>query len=132
MAVTITAATSRVRTSCELVESPNVCRMFWIVFEVKTHRRRVAGLVEARHDPVADQLVARHALHARDVLEPHRLRTGSDGHQEPNIARESSAVVTRAHGECCITTSVSARRNGGTRTAQRCGGHGASGGVPSK
>ena len=34
-AVTITAATSRVRTSCEVVDSPNDCRMFWIVFEVK-------------------------------------------------------------------------------------------------
>ncbi len=33
-AVTMTAATSRVRTSCEVVESPNDCSTFWIVFDV--------------------------------------------------------------------------------------------------
>ncbi len=35
-AVTTTAATLRVRTSCEVVVSPKVCSTFWIVFEVKT------------------------------------------------------------------------------------------------
>src|ERR1700736_2675815 len=33
-AVTITAATSRVRTSCEFTVRPNDCRTFWIVLEV--------------------------------------------------------------------------------------------------
>ncbi len=104
-AVTTTAATLRVRTSCEVVVSPNVWSTFWIVFEVNTTEVESPLWLSPVTMPYPTSWLVATPCTRATSLSRTGCATAATGTSELKMVAESRAVPKRAHGERCISTS---------------------------